>query len=231
MYQPLAKYYDVLVKDDNATQMWLDFFNQHQAGKTILELASGTGEITLALADGFLIDASDISKSMLNEVKNKDSNNKINDYLILDMENFSLNKKYDNIICFCDSINYLLDYQSLNAMFLSVYNHLNTDGVFMFDMHSLDRLKEFEQDYIETGNILNTDYQWSISTDGKYIYHHFAFYKDSGLVQEQHVQRVFKPELVIDLLEKMGFKIEVFTDFNKVGIVAGEKIFIVGRKI
>ena len=59
MYNELAKYYDVLVKDDQATQMWVDFFNRHQKGETVLELASGTGEITLVLAKDYRVDASD----------------------------------------------------------------------------------------------------------------------------------------------------------------------------
>ena len=107
MYKDLAKYYDVLVKDDQATQLWVDFFNRHQSGKTVLELASGTGEITLELAKNYLVDASDISEPMLAEIKAKD-NNMLNDIFKLDMTNFNLNKTYDNIICFCDTFKHRL---------------------------------------------------------------------------------------------------------------------------
>ena len=230
MYNDLAKYYDALVKDDESTKLWLDFFNKHKNGETILELASGTGEITLALANDYLVDASDISEMMLDQIKSKDIENLVNKYLQLDMSNFNLDITYDNIICFCDSINYLLDIESLQSMFKTVYNHLKMNGVFMFDMHSLDRLDEFKAEYIEVGKVLNTDYQWSISKEDDLLFHHFAFYEDDGLKQEYHIQKVFNPLKVINLLEEIGFKLEIYTDFNKDGIVKGEKIFIVGRK-
>lgn len=231
MYNTLAKYYDVLVKDDQATEMWVDFFNKHKKGRTILELASGTGEISLALAKDYQLDASDLSNEMLEMIKVKDNEHIINDYLSLDMSNFKVNKTYDNIICFCDSINYLLDINDLEKMFKLVHQHLNNDGVFMFDMHSLDRLDEFSEDYIETGSILDTDFQWTIVKDQDYLLHHFAFYEESGLKQEQHIQRVYDPNIVINTLEKVGFKVSVFTDFNQQGIQAGEKIFLIGEKL
>lgn len=230
MYNNLAKYYDALVKDETATRWWVDFFNIHENGNTILELASGTGEITLELAKTYSVDASDISEMMLDEIKNKDINNIVNNYLKLDMSNFNLDKTYDNIICFCDSINYLLDLDSLKSMFKVVYKHLNNHGVFMFDMHSLDRLEEFEVDFIEVGQVLQTDYQWSITKEDDLLYHHFAFYEDDGLKQDHHVQKVFNPQEVINLLKDIGFELKIFTDFNKDGITKGEKIFIVGRK-
>ncbi len=228
MYNELAKYYDVLVKDDQATQMWVDFFNRHQKGETVLELASGTGEITLVLAKDYRVDASDLSDSMLSVIKDKDVDNLVLSYNILDMVNFKVDKGYDNIICFCDSINYVLNLNDLEIMFNNVYASLNKNGVFMFDMHTLDRLDEFNEDYIETGHILNTDYQWSIVKDDDYILQHFAFYQDDGIKQEHHIQRVYDPSKIINLLEKVGFKVKVFTDFDIEGISVGEKIFIVG---
>ena len=228
MYNELAKYYDVLVKDDQATKMWVDFFNKHKHGKTVLELASGTGEITLALAKDYIVDASDLSESMLNVIKRKDVDNLVSSYSILDMVDFDTQKSYDNIICFCDSINYVLDLSDLEVMFKKAYTTLNKNGVFMFDMHTLDRLDEFSEDYIETGQILDTDYQWSIVKDEDYILQHFAFYEDDGIKQENHIQRVYNPDTIIKLMEETGFKVQVFTDFNIEGISVGEKIFIVG---
>ncbi len=228
MYNELAKYYDVLVKDDQATKMWVDFFNKHKHGKTVLELASGTGEITLALAKDYIVYASDLSESMLNVIKRKDVDNLVSSYSILDMVDFDTQKSYDNIICFCDSINYVLDLSDLEVMFKKAYTTLNKNGVFMFDMHTLDRLDEFSEDYIETGQILDTDYQWSIVKDEDYILQHFAFYEDDGIKQEHHIQRVYNPDTIIKLMEETGFKVQVFTDFNIEGISVGEKIFIVG---
>ena len=47
MYQILAKYYDALVKDEEATKAWADFVESHATFNTVLEYACGSGEITL----------------------------------------------------------------------------------------------------------------------------------------------------------------------------------------
>ena len=229
MYNTLADYYDTLVKDDKATQLWKEFFINHKSkGDTVLELASGSGEITIALAQDYKVDASDLSEKMLEKLKSKDLSENIKNIYHIDMRDFSLDKTYDNIICFCDSINYVLKEEDLMSTFKNVKAHLKKDGVFMFDMHSHDRLDEFLEEYIEVGKIEDTDYQWTIKSDEDLIFHHFAFYQEDGLLQEQHIQRVYDAELVIDYLKRLDFKVEVYTDFSKKGINKGEKIFIVG---
>lgn len=101
----------------------------------------------------------------------------------------------------------------------------------MFDMHSQDRLEEFKEMFIEEGYILNVPYQWTIISNENMIHQHFAFYQEDGIIQEQHVQYVFKPQEVIDELKKLNFKIKIYTDFDQEGIKTGEKIFFVGEKL
>lgn len=230
IYNSLATYYDALLKDDDAVLMWTDFFEKHKTGHTILELASGTGEITLELAKKYQIDATDLSKAMLDKIKIKDTESLISDLYPLDMTNIKTDKTYDNIICFCDSINYLNDESELKSLFKDVYDILNPNGMFLFDMHTEDRLEEFKEPFIETGQLLGTDYQWMITTDEDKIYHHFVFYEDD-MIQEYHVQTVFNTKNVIKMLEDSGFKVSVYTDFVTEGITEGEKIFLVGEKI
>lgn len=226
IYDNLAKYYDALVADDDACKMWEEFVNRHIKPCKILELACGSGEITHALyQDGYDILATDISASMIKELNKKYPDIKTK---ILDMNSFKLNDKYDSVICFCDSINYLEDY---HEMFDSVYDCLNDHGIFMFDMHTQDRLEEFKEEYIEEGYLDDVAYQWTITTYFNQIHQHFAFYTKDGILQEQHVQYVFDHQEVINYLEKLGFKVKVYTDFVTEGVTKGEKIFIKGEKI
>ncbi len=229
MYHKLAHYYDALLKDEDAVQWWTDFFKKHHYGNSVLELASGTGEISMAIAQSFQLDATDLSEDMLNEIRLKDTDHLIHDIYKLDMLELSDDKKFDNIICFCDSINYILEESDLQKVFSKVYSALNEEGVFMFDMHTEDRLEEFKEPFMEVGNVLGTDFQWTITSEAPYIYHHFVFYEDSH-VQEHHVQRVFTLETVIKHLEDLNFKLKLYTDFDQEGIHEGEKIFIVAQK-
>ena len=72
MYGTLAQFYDALVKDEEATQAWVSLIEEYVNGKEVLELACGSGEITIALAkDGYHVTGTDISAEMLQAAKKK----------------------------------------------------------------------------------------------------------------------------------------------------------------
>lgn len=222
-YEYLAKYYDYLLGDEKAFDFWLEYINAKDY-HTVLELASGSGVLAGILKkQGKDVTASDISK----EMKEVATNNFDGEYLILNMIDFDLHKKYDLILCVCDSINYLYE-EELEQMFKSVYKHLNDGGRFIFDMHNPKRLKEFDEEYIEEGQIdENVYYQWTINSDtfDRTVNEHFTFYTPEGMIQEQHTQNVFEPSVVKEKLESVGLEPEVVMDF-----IEDEKILFIGTK-
>lgn len=222
-YEYLAKYYDYLLGDEEAFDFWLEYINAKDY-HTVLELASGSGVLAGILKkQGKEVTASDISR----EMKEVATNNFNGEYLILNMIDFDLHKKYDLILCVCDSINYLYE-EELEQMFKSVYKHLNDGGRFIFDMHNPKRLKEFDEEYIEEGQIdENVYYQWTINSDtfDRTVNEHFTFYTPEGMIQEQHTQNVFEPSVVKEKLESVGLEPEVVMDF-----IEDEKILFIGTK-
>lgn len=222
-YEYLAKYYDYLLGDEEAFDFWLEYINAKDY-HTVLELASGSGVLAGILKkQGKEVTASDISK----EMKEVATNNFDGEYLILNMIDFDLHKKYDLILCVCDSINYLYE-EELEQMFKSVYKHLNDGGRFIFDMHNPKCLKEFDEEYIEEGQIdENVYYQWTINSDtfDRTVNEHFTFYTPEGMIQEQHTQNVFEPSVVKEKLESVGLESEVVMDF-----IEDEKILFIGTK-
>ena len=222
-YEYLAKYYDYLLGDEEAFNFWLEYINAKDY-HTVLELASGSGVLAGILKkQGKEVTSSDISK----EMKEVATNNFDGEYLILNMIDFDLHKKYDLILCVCDSINYLYD-EELEQMFKSVYKHLNDGGRFIFDMHNPKRLKEFDEEYIEEGQIdENVYYQWTINSDtfDRTVNEHFTFYTPEGMIQEQHTQNVFEVDDVKNKLENVGLESEVVMDF-----IEDEKILFIGTK-
>lgn len=222
-YEYLAKYYDYLLGDEEAFNFWLEYINAKDY-HTVLELASGSGVLAGILKkQGKEVTASDISK----EMKEVATNNFDGEYLILNMIDFDLHKKYDLILCVCDSINYLYE-EELEQMFKSVYKHLNDGGRFIFDMHNPKRLKEFDEEYIEEGQIdENVYYQWTINSDtfDRTVNEHFTFYTPEGVIQEQHTQNVFEVDDVKNKLENIGLESEVVMDF-----IEDEKILFIGTK-
>lgn len=222
-YEYLARYYDYLLGDKEAFNYWLKYIEE-KPFKSCLELASGSGVLAGILKDkGYDIIASDIS----NEMKEAAKPNFDGEYQILNMIDFNLDKSFDLILCVCDSINYLYE-EELDTMFKSVYKHLNTNGRFIFDMHNPIRLKEFEEEYIEEGQIDDgTFYQWTINSDvdDKTINEHFTFYKDDGMITEQHTQNVFDVNEVKNKLINAGFDVRIIENF-----IEDEKILFIGEK-
>lgn len=233
MYETLARYYDALVKDDEATAAWVKLIEERILKGRILELACGSGEITIQLAsDGYEMHASDLSADMIQAAKAKPGSELV-EWQVMDMCHFTIDECYDGILCLCDSFNYILHFEQVKQLFQDVYAHLKDEGYFIMDMHSFDRLEEFQEEYNEIGQIEeDVQVQWTIVSDEDRIYQNFAFYMPDGTVTlEQHTQRVYDPVMIKELLEDTGFETTVYTDFDTPGICAGEKQFFICRKV
>ncbi len=232
MYETLAHFYDALVKDDEATEAWVSLIEKYIHGKDILELACGSGEITIALAnDGYHVTGTDLSSDMLKEAMKKDDSDKIT-WKVMNMCNIDINEQFDGILCLCDSFNYLLQEDQVLTMFRQIKDHLKDGGIFIMDMHSLDRLEEFSEEYNEAGRIDQHEYQWTIQTIDDSIYQNFAFYDEEGRITlEQHIQKVYDPLWVKEVLTQLGFDVEIYTDFDQKGICEGEKIFYICKLV
>lgn len=232
MYEALASYYDALVKDDEATASWVSFVTSYIAKGSILELACGSGEITIALAkQGYQMHASDLSSDMIRVAQQKEGSELV-EWSVMDMCQMQLQTSYDGILCLCDSFNYILHHHQVEEFFKQVYDHLRVGGYFIMDMHSMDRLLEFEEEYNEAGSIEDVDIQWTILSEEDRIYQNFAFYQSDGTVLlEQHIQRVYDPIEIKEMLEAQGFDVCIKTDFTLDDICAGEKQFYIARKV
>jgi len=229
-YDLLAKYYDKLTIDQAGVKAWCDFTKQYACGRSLLELACGSGAITLELVKaGFKVKGLDLSESMLKIAVDKLEGLDV-DLTLGDMCHFTYPHKFDTIVCYNDSINYLATKDDLKHLFACVYTQLNEKGCFLFDIHTTERLEEFEDEFVEEGYIDDTPYQWSIKTDENHICHAITFYLDKIPYTEQHIQTVFDKQMVKKLLDQAGFDYQVKTDFIKSEDTKGEKWFFIAKR-
>ena len=122
-YDFLAYYYDYLLMDEESLNYWLKYILEEDF-TSCLELASGTGVMAGILKNrGYEVIASDISASM----KEASKANFDGEYLLLNMSDYKLNRKFDLILCICDSINYLKE-DELDSFIECAFNHLNDNG-------------------------------------------------------------------------------------------------------
>lgn len=231
LYETLGQYYDALVKDDEAADKWVDWIESFAPGRDFLELACGSGEISKRLAAHHHLDALDLSASMLEAAKAKDSEKAIT-FLQGDMRNLEALGQYDAIGCFCDSFNYLIEKDEVRQFFKDIYAHLKNGGLFLFDSHGLSRLYEFAEDYEEAGTFDDgTQVQWIISCEKDWIYQDFAFYLNGRTIEEHHLQRVWHPQALEGWLQEAGFEvIDLRGDFGEEPLESCEKYFFACRK-
>ena len=110
----------------------------YQIGGPILELACGTGRLTIPLArDGHDIVGLDASSAMLRSAKSKTDGLDIM-FVHSDMRNFDLGRRFPLIILSCNSLAHLTSNEDLKAGLDRVAKHLAPGGVFAFDVINPD---------------------------------------------------------------------------------------------
>jgi len=114
-----------------------------QPGST-LDLACGMGDFAIEMAkQGLKTTGVDLSTRMLAIAKQKARREKVNiEWLHQDMRDLNVSKKVDLCTCWFDSLNYILDWRDLKQVFRNVYQALNSNGYFLFDMNTRHGLIE-----------------------------------------------------------------------------------------
>ncbi|MGH9238826.1 MAG: class I SAM-dependent methyltransferase [Vicinamibacterales bacterium] len=110
---------------------------RQQAG-AVLELACGTGQITIPIAvNGHPTVGLDRSRAMLDvATKRAVAANARVEFVEGDMRDFALDRKFDLIFVARNSLLHLLSTADLLAAFAAVRRHLAPNGVFAFDIFS-----------------------------------------------------------------------------------------------
>lgn len=142
-YEAIAHVYDKLNTEIDYAA-WADFveacFDRFlpQRPSLVLDLACGTGSMTLQLAArGYDMIGVDGSTDMLSEAFTRALAQKANVlWLEQDMRAFELYGTVGAVTCCLDSLNYLLSREDLAACFAGVHNYLDPNGLFLFDMNT-----------------------------------------------------------------------------------------------
>ena len=143
-YKAFAQFYDYLTENVDykvRSDYISNFFSEYNnGGNKVLDLACGTGTMSLLLAEkGYLVTGIDLSDDMLTVAENK-CDGKVK-FLKGNMTDFSLPDKFDYCLCSLDSINHLDGIKEVKKCFDCVYNSLNNNGVFVFDVNTVYKHK------------------------------------------------------------------------------------------
>ena len=114
----------------------IDFYRTivKKYGGPVLELACGTGVLSIPIAkDGYDVTGLDLSNNMLIQAKKKASGIGNINFINGNMSNFNLGEKYKTIFVGFNSVCHLFSYNEIKGMINCVNEHMDNDGVFVFD--------------------------------------------------------------------------------------------------
>ena len=128
--------YDALAIGHNAEEEANFYASFVRPGSAALELACGTGRLTVPLAErGLSITGLDSSNAMLAAAQAKAAAHRVRPALLPgDMREFALDARFDLIFLPNNSLGHLYTLSDIQACFASVLRHLSPSGRFVVDM-------------------------------------------------------------------------------------------------
>jgi predicted TPR repeat methyltransferase len=184
-YDLLAPHYDAVTGDASAEAALIGDIieRRHRRAVTLLDVACGTGAVTLPLSRAYQVSGLDISPGMLAVARAKLPGG--TPLYQADMTSFRLSSRFDAIVCAYQGVNHLLSLSAWRRFFSCAYRHLNPGGLLVFDIatvsyltamaHGPKTVQQFGDNYLQitvttTGHAV---FEWQIEVferqpDGPY---------------------------------------------------------------
>ena len=245
MYDNLASVYDKLMEDMPYGQ-WAEYLDQiirkeKLQGKNILDLGSGTGNISILLSEmGYEVTNLDFSNEMLVLAREKYLAKKIRaHFLEMDIRDIDFQEDFEVVISTFDTLNYFTEPEELEGIFEKVFSSLKNGGLFVFDLNTKYKFERILGNEVYTYNTEELVYIWENNYDPAEMILEIDlsfFLRTSGMnykrFNELHVQRYYSTGEIKTLLKKSGFaRVEVFQDLEfKKPVRNGIRNFFVAKK-
>jgi SAM-dependent methyltransferase len=198
-------------------------------GGPVLELACGTGRITIPIAaEGVEITGLDVSETMLERARRKAAEQGVEvEWVKTDCRDFHLGKRFKLAVFPFNSIAHLHDLADIEACFSCVREHLQPGGRFIIDIFNprLDILIRDPSEEYPAGEYPDPDGRGQVVITENNVYdrasqvNRIKWYYRTGAGDPEKVaelnMRIFYPQELDALLEYNGFALEEkLGDFN-----------------
>lgn len=224
-YGPLARWYDDLTGDvpyEKFDDFYCSIFDKsHVPVRMVLDLACGTGSMTMLLAErGYEMIGVDGSADMLSVAAEKasaDTNIIPPLFLCQDMAELDLYGTVDAAVSCLDSIDYLPPAQ-LPEVFHRLHLFIVPGGALIFDVHSPEHLRELDgQTFVDETDDVFCLWRAEFDEDENALIYGMDIFNREGELWsrdgEEHVEYAHSCELLTRLLEEAGFcEISIRTD-------------------
>ena len=148
VFEKFGEYYDLIyqyVDYKKECDLLEEVFSKYcqKKPRSILDVGCGTGSHSIILSKrGYDVTGIDLSRVMIEKAREKAEKEKIRvEYYVQDMRNIKLKRKFDCAICMFGGFGYINTYDDLVRLLSGVKNHLNRDGLFIFEFWNIGGLK------------------------------------------------------------------------------------------
>ena len=216
-YEFLAGCYDELTYDVGYSA-WADYIEAHfrkrgLPGKTVLDLACGTGSLTRELSlRGYEMIGVDRSPEMLSEAaeKNRDAGEVPPIFLCQSMDKLDLYGTIDACVCCLDSVNYVTDPRQLRRAFQRVYLFLMPGGLFLFDINTPSKLQGLDgQVFLDETEDTYCVWRTEFGAKKRLCFYGMDIFRLNGSLWdrsfEEHIEYAYEPDELALWLEEAGF--------------------------
>ena len=244
-YEYLAGCYDRFTADVNYPK-WADYLEKHFARSrlpihTVLDLACGTGSLTLELARrGYEMIGADLSEEMLAQAAEKCRGVQGIPPIFLHqaMEELDLYGTIDACVCCLDSVNYVTRPRALARAFQRVHTFLMPGGLFLFDVNTPHKLQGLDgQIFLDEDEEAYCVWRAEYSPRRRICTYGFDLFclEADGLwrrEEEIHEEYAYQPQELEDMLRQAGFRhIRQYGELKMRSPKPGEgRIFFAARK-
>ena len=223
-YTILAGIYDIVMSDVDY-ETWADYIDeiilQHKPkAQKLLELACGTGTITLSLEelDCYEITATDGSPDMIRIAQKKaDQVNSEITFKTADFLNIDLPESFDVVYMVFDSLNYLHNEDDILKLHSEVKKVLKPGGIFIYDFTTPRNSRKAIRYLNNENRHLKGKFRYERQSryDGKNQIHTNIFQielmnkhgESAGSYEEIHHQRIYTFEEIKSIVKKTDFTI------------------------
>ena len=222
-FADLAPYYDELMQSvpyedwaEYVSTLWT--FANHKP-RRVLDAACGTGNVSFELAKrGLDVVGVDLSRGMIEAAQAKQKSLKKlasrTRFICDDLTTFDLGETFDSATCLYDSLNYILDPLDLEKAFRRIAAHIETDGVWVFDMNSDYAFRADLFSQCDHNPKKNLNYDWRASFDEKTricevkMEFRRTLKGKTETFYETHRERAYELPEIKELLNETGWNLE-----------------------
>ena len=242
-YRELAVSYDRLTNDVDY-EATVDFYwqlldREGLTPRTAVDLACGTGSVTLLLAQkGLQTTGVDMSPEMLCMATQKaEGLNNRPMFVCQKLQELRLPRGVDLAVCALDSLDYVTDPKDCQEAIRRVYKYLNPGGCFIFDVNTPEKLKAMDgQVFLDEDDDVYCVWRGEFDEDTNICTYWMDLFQRDGNVwnrsYEEHREYAYSAQQLVSYLKATGFTgIEVFGDRKLTPPQAGEqRIYLKARR-